>query len=413
MKIIKISAAISLFLGGAIHADTITLNDGKQFEGKVVSEDRTHYTFAVQYTKNISEKRRIAKSDVKKLVLSARDSEAFAEVNKLVPTPDQLKVAGYNQRIKTAREFLTKYPKSTHLKEVLGVLSTLRKEQAVVSAGGMKLDGKLLSASDVKANAYDVHARLILVDVRKLATQRRFQPALRRWEKLQTQYGNSEAYVKSLPFAKKVLAKFLLDTSKQLETLDERTAKKKVGIESLNENDRRRAEQELTNQEKRYTALIDKEEKELKTKWLTVNAYNKHSLEYNKRNAEAEINRLENVNADKITLAGPSYRGAVAALSSNDLEAAAKHIEKLKSLRIPTDYYTPFEVEHAEKVAAEKAAKEKAEQEKMAAEQAAREAAAKKAREEAEAKKKGKKGKGKGKKTPPKPKPPTPAKTPA
>lgn len=364
-------------------ADTIVLKTGVKYEGKVISEDATSYTIQIHVTKSIKDERRILKDNVKEIIKETGVSKDYKNIGPLVPTPDRLTAENYELRIKKAKSFLAKHPKSTHNSELEAALDILEKEYAVVSKGGTKLNGQLITAADIKANAYDVHARIIAAEFRSLAKQGLHQPALRKWEELKNDYPHSTAYVESLPLVTRVLQTYLKQLDQQLETLDARTTKRDSVIKSLSDNDRSRAEQTIAQKKARYETLIQKEEKEIKTRWLTIDPYHERALEFNQRNTKSELQSVTRLDKTTIKLAGPTYRGAWTALAHGKLEEASKLVSQLKSFRLPEKYITPLTTKLEEKEASKKAEEEKAaaeiaeqkRQAKIAAEQAKKDAA--------------------------------------
>jgi len=98
-------------------------------------------------------------------------------------------------------------------------------------------------------------------------------------------------------------------------------------------------------------------------------------------------------------MAGPNYRGALAALADDKLKEAAKLISSLRNFKMPKKYSSPLmaqleEKQAAQKLAMEKAAAEKAEQARLTKVAAAKaKADAKEAAAEAKKSKKSKKKK--------------------
>jgi len=379
---------ITGLLSGSLSADTIILKTGVKYNGKVLSEDETSYLVEVNVTKSIRDERRIPKDHVKEIVKDSPAEKAHKALGKLTPTPDSLSLSDYAVRIKSAQEFLRLHPKSEQSKAVKKALETLEKESKIISAGGIKLDGQLISVSDIEANAYDIHARALASDFAQLASQGQHQQALRKWETLKDDYPASKAYVKFLPLAVRVVRGYQKYLDDHITTLDARIKKRQNVLESLPENDRSRAEAAIAQKQAKYATLIDKEEKELKTRWLTLDPFNKHALDFNRRSTDTELQNLTKVDPSTVKLAGPTYRSAWTALASGNLEEASKLINELKSAYRLTEKYTaPLNAQLEEKkgdqlAAQKKAAEMKAEQERLALEEAKKAAAeAKKASE--------------------------------
>lgn len=389
MKAHHLALLLTGLLAAPLAADTIVLKSGVKYEGKVISEDAESYTVRINVTASIKDERRIAKSDVKEIIKETGAEKDFKALGPLAPAPDHLPAEDYEQRIKSAKAFLAKHPKSSHSKEVAAALATLESEYAVIAKGGVKLDGQLITAADLKANAYDVDARVIAAEFKQLASKGLHQPALRQWETLKNNYPHSAAFVASLPLATRVMQTYLKELGRNLETLDARLKKRDQVIASLDDNDQSRAKQTLANKKARYEALIQKEEKELKTRWLTIDPFHKRALEFNQRSTKSELQTLSRLDTSKIKLAGPAYRGAWIALAHGEPGKADKLLTQLKSFKLPEKYLAPLTKELEQKQAARAAAEKKAAEEKAEQERQAKIAAEKAKKAEAE-KKKGK-----------------------
>ncbi len=388
MKTYHSLLCITAILTGNLIADTIVLKTGVKYNGKIISTDKDTYLVEIHHSKSIKDERRIPKDQVREIIETAKDTEEFAKLEELVPTPDQLTSAAYERRIKTAKDFLTKYPKSIHAKKVNTILDLLEKEHQLISKGGIKLGGQLISPSDLEANAYDIDARILFNKIKNAAANGRYQLALRRWETLQNNYSHSASYKDSMALASRILNAHNSELKNYLDTLESRLAKRKSALESLNEGDRARTITVLSENETNYNALIEREQQELRTKWLTIDPYSKKALDYNLRNTESALKSLSSYDPSKFKSAGPIYRDAWAALAKGNLTEASNLIKDLKSLRLPDRYTGPLaqllkEKQTAEKIAAKQAAKDLAEQKRLAAK-----AAAEKAKQEVMEKKK-------------------------
>ncbi len=356
-------ALLAAIITTNLSADTIILKTGKKYDGRVISEDEKSYFCEIQVTKSIKDERRFAKDQVREIIRESAEHKELEKITKLVPTPDRMAAAAYDKRITATKAFIAKYPKSKHLDKAKTILATLRQEQKTIAKGGLKLDGQLIPADDIEANAYDIHARILYHDIKALAAAGHYQKALRKWETLKNDY----------------------QLTTQLNNLEARTAKRKAALESMSESDRQRAESLLAKKQKAYAALVEKEKTQLRTQWLTINPSNKEALEHNLRSIDTLANSLHNQRTTQTTPAGPVFRDAWSALAGGDLQEAEKLIQELKSMQIPEKYTSPLATRLKEKqaarAAAEKAAKLRAEQ------QAAEKAAAEKKADQPEANK--------------------------
>lgn len=380
MKTNHLLLFITGLLTSTLAADTIELKSGLTYKGTVISQDDTSYLFKIQVTGSITDERRIQKDKIRSIEPDAKDASDYNTVKAQIPTPDMLTEKSYKKRIKLASAFLKKHPKSKHTKEVKTILETLEKESQLITNGGIKLNGHLISQSDIEANAYDVDARIIAIKMKRFAQSGHYRQALRKWENLQNNYPHSIAYQDTLTLVVRLLKAHETELQKNLDTMENRIKQQQAVLESLNANDRERTEQILQEKKERYESIIANEKNEIRTKWLTIDPLNKEAIDNNLNNAKSALQSISNLDPTEIKLAGPDYRGAWSALAKGDLKEADKRIKALKSLRLPAQYIDPLseklKAKESKQAEEEKAAKEAAAAAKAAEQQAAQEAAA-------------------------------------
>lgn len=361
-RIILCIAAISC---ASLTADTIVLKGGKKHQGRVISEDGKSYLLEINVTDSIKEERRIPKDQVEEIIKESADVKAFKNIATLGTTPDLLPEAAYTKHLVQVRQFISKFPRSTNIKAAKKILAQLEKEHKTIAAGGIKLNGKLIPQPEIEANAYEIDARILLHQIRQLAAAERYPEALRKWETLQKEYQNSATYQAAAPVAQRILRTYQVLLKQLIDTLDARSEKRVSALKSMGENDRARTEAALAEKRKKHTALVDREKTTLLLKWLTVDTFDKQSIDHSLRETTTSLNALSNIKLSEIKQAGPAYRAAWTALTKDDLKDASKKLQDLKSFRIPARYTEPLEKRLKEK---EKAALEAAEKAKLEAE---------------------------------------------
>jgi hypothetical protein len=378
---------IAYVLTSTLSADTIELQSGVKYQGKILSEDEKTYLFEIHHSDSIKDERRIPKKEVKNIAVDSADTKDYTTIKAFVPTPDMLSKKSYLKRIELASSFLKKYPGSTRgrINEVNTILKTLKNENEVISNGGFKLKGVLISATQVQKNAYDIDAIILLLKIKKIARSGNYQLSLRSWENLQSNFPYSSAYQESLPIVSRILKAHKAELDKNLNSLERRMNKREAAIKSLDKHDQSRANQVIAEKNKIYEARIDKQKKELKTKWLTIDPFNRQALDYNLRNTKAAINNISRMDTSKLELAAPHISSTLSALNKGNIPDAAAGIKKLTSMKLPPKYIEPLTQQLEEKklaIAQEKEAEKKraleavlkAEAEKKAAEEAEKEA---------------------------------------
>ncbi len=363
---------LSTLLCTALHADTIVLKSGEKHTGRVISENSTSYLFEIDVTNSIKDELRIPKDDVKQIIKESIESKDFKLVASMVPVRDLQPATAYPERIKITKTFIRKFPKSEYNETVNKILTTLESEYNTIIDGGIKLDGQLISRQDKEANAYDIDARRLLLDIQRYAATRRYTQALRKWEVLQSDYRNSTSFKSAIPIAKRIIYTYQKTLKSLLDTVDERTAERKSAMSSMNANDRERTELALAEQQRRYATQIEREKAKSRIKWLTVDTYDKASISHNYRQTTSSLKSIASASRTKqkeLKLAGPIHRDAWTALAKGDLKDAEQHIKTLQSLRIPKQYLTPLQTNLKESRGAMqiaiKEAKKNAEAEKL------------------------------------------------
>ena len=360
MKAYQKFALITGLLSAPLCADTIVLKSGIEYQGKVISEDATNYLVEINVTKSIKDEKSIPKADVKEIRKESAESAEKADFEKvgiLVPTPDQLSGQNYQERIQKAESFITAYPRSTHTEKLKEALSILKEEYTVITAGGTKLGGKLITAKDLKMDSYDIHAQLIYHDFKKLSAQKRYLSALKKWDSLKKEYRHSSAYVKSLPQATRVLQSYQDQLNKDLESLASRSMKRKATLSRLDANERKRVENAIAQKEARLKAIMEQEKASRHNVWLTTDNFDAAAMKANLRSTERELLRLEHLDPSKIRLAGPVLRSLWEALESDDLAQVTKKIGALHKFRLGDQYTEPLHTMLKDKQTMKKAEK--------------------------------------------------------
>jgi len=384
MKFKYILLLASVTLTSTLTADTIKLKSGKTYQGEVISKDAKNYLIKIEYSATITDERSIPKSEILEIIPDAKDTDDFEKIKSWIPTPDGLTEAAYTEKTQFISSFLKKYPKTTHKKEVQSILDTLKKEQKTITAGGVKINGKLISADEAKINSYDIDALALANKIKANARAGHFTASLREWEQLKKDYLHSEAYQDSLQWIPKVLKAYAANLKKSIDSLDARLAKREKVLNSLDEKDRRATQAVIAQKQARLEARIKKESSVLKTHWLSVDIYSKNSLDSALHKTQNTLRGIKRLTTQKVSLAKDHFNNAQTALDNDDLEKTHQEITKLQRLKIPEKYTAPFSEQLNKKAAAieaEKKAKAAAEAKAKADAEAAKKKPAPKTKE--------------------------------
>lgn len=324
-------------------ADTFTLKDGTVLEGSVLSEDAEFYTLEVQVTKSIKDERKVAKADVAKIAREQLDLTAFVPIRKLVPAPDFLTEDDYKQRIAAVEKFLAENRGSLKTKEAKEILETLKAESAQVAAGGVKLNGKMISADDYQSNAYDLDARMHEAKIRTLVADNQVLLALRAFSDFDRDYRTTLSYGSLAPFMSQVIRRYVGELKASLVGIDARLKEREIGLERMAPEDRRVTEGAIKEEGAAIEARYQSEKTGVKT-WLTANPYHKASITDNIAFGESEIKRLAAVPTALGVDGGKAYREVYAAVNGAAPKATVTAaINAAKTAKVAPRYLEPLE----------------------------------------------------------------------
>lgn len=325
------------------HADTFVLKDGTSFEARVISETTDAYVLEVQVTKSIKDERQVAKADVAKKTADQPDLKAFESIAKLAPTPDLMAPDDYLLHIAAVEKFLKEYRASNKTKDAKAILETLKNESAQVTAGGIKYNGKIVSAADFKANAYDLDARVEEAKIRRLVDSSEFLAALRAFADFDRDYRTTLSYGALSPLIKQVIQNQVAEAKQLLLGYDARIKARDVGLQQMLTEDRKVSENAI----KAETAELDarfKAEKSAKQVWVTTNPFNKASLEDTIRTGDAELVRLAAVKTVLGVDGGRAYRDLYSAIHSGaNAATVTAAISAAKTAVVAPSYLAPLE----------------------------------------------------------------------
>ena len=328
-------------------ADTFLMKDGTKYQGKIVREDATSYLLEVQTkSKGIKDERKVAKADVVKIEREKTVQNDFAAISGLVPVPDRQPAADYAQRIRIVEKYLADHRMTAKSKDAEAILATLKAEAGEIGAGAIKLDGKIISSDDYRANQYDIDSHLQDAKIRKLVKEATFLPALRAFTEFSYDFRNTTAYNDLFPLMNQVISSHLAEAASYLASFDARVRKRQAGLERQSAEDRRNTDLAI----KAETIELErtfKAEKEAKQVWVTAHPFSREALEDTVNSGKLEQARL----ATKIQLTadgGKAYRDAMTLIKAKGDSADAKPaiidaIAAAKTALVPQRYLTILE----------------------------------------------------------------------
>lgn len=328
---------------GLCPADTIRLRNGTELEGIIVSEDNEHYVALVQVTKTIRDQRKIPKSDVIEIVGVKKDEVAFEAIQKLTPTPDLLGPEEYKRRIEDTEEFVTTHASSRLASDAIKILKELEEEAAVVKAGGIKFNGKIIPAEERAKKAYTLDSQIAASAVTTAGDAGNRTAALRAWSDFEKEFPTSRAFIETKPYVIKLMRSQLAAIDGQLATLDKRLKERADGIERIPSKDRARTKQILAEESAEYLRLIE-QEKKAQIRWISLDPYHKAPMTQTKSLLEREIKRLTELDNSSLPDTDKAWEDAWTTLrAAPTAEEAKAAITETRTARLPQEYMDRLE----------------------------------------------------------------------
>jgi hypothetical protein len=342
----KTQLLASLFLCSAAlpcGADTFTLKDGTVLEGTITKEETDSYLVEVQVTKSIKDERTIAKADVEKLDRVKPDLIAFEPIAKLVPTPDFLTADDYTQKIAAVNHFIEANRGSSKTKDAKAILETLKSESAAIAGGGVKMNGRIISATEYQTNQYDLDARVQEAKIHSLVESEQVLAALRAFADFDKEYRTTLSYGSLAPYMIQVIKNYVAEMKQSLAGLDGRLKEREVGLHRMSGADRKGTENAI-NEENAAIEARYKAEKTARQNWPTVTPYHKASLDDSIRFGEQEITRLSAVKTVLGIDGGKAYRELYSAVKSGaNAATVSTAFSAAKAAAIPSRYLEPLD----------------------------------------------------------------------
>lgn len=316
---------------GFIHADVVTLKDGKRLEGNILSETPQTVRMRYRLTPKIWDERDILRTEIAEGgILKQKPEEVeFIELKKLLPTPDLLSAEKYEQLIQDRlRPFVNRYPGTKEAAEVEKMAAAVQEEKEKVVAGGVKLEGRWLTPDEAKADNLNIKAYGLRAAVMEKAEAKDYSGALKEFDKLTVP---SSGYIASIYYPKAVeeILAILTNYEKQIEQMikDQPTLEKmrEENIKKLIEPDLTRMKDAIEREKELWKTTYDEERKS--SKWYTPYKYDLASLKALSQSIISEKSRLKAVDVASIT----KVNEAIARLMRADAKAG-KDAAELKKM---------------------------------------------------------------------------------
>jgi hypothetical protein len=333
MKLSRFRPALCALLcsAGFLHADVVTLKDGKKLEGNILSETPTSIRMRYHLTPKIWDEKDILRTEIAEGgILKQKPEEVeFIELKKQLPTPDLMTAEKYEQLIQDRlRPFVNRYPGTKEAAEVEKLVAEVQEEKEKVVAGGVKLEGRWLSPDEAKADSLNIKAYGLRAAMMEKVEAKDFNGALKEFDKLsdpRNSYIASIYYPKAVEEALAILTKYEAQIEQMIKDQPTLQKMRDENIKKLIEPDLSRMKDAIARENEQWKTTYDLERKS--SKWFTPFKYDLASLKALSQNIVVEKNRLKEIDIATIT----KVNEAISRLMRADLKAG-KDAAELKKM---------------------------------------------------------------------------------
>lgn len=266
-----------------MRGDVVVTKSGQRYEGKVISEDATSVTMEYRPTPNTRDTRTINKSDIENLIRLTPSQAEFEELKlgDTLPTDDLLSSADYERIIQDQlRGFVNKHKGTPEAEKVEEMIKELSAEKERVSKGELKVDGKWLSAEDVRRDAYEIEAyrlRKAMNEAAAAKTETPYLNALRLFEQLQKQYPASINFVKGVAEAIEIIDNYTKQLNGMMAEQPILAKQREAGMKALTGPDASATKAAVEQEIASFKAQAA-DDKKNKVKWAAIYKYDLPSL---------------------------------------------------------------------------------------------------------------------------------------
>lgn len=300
------SAVIALACSaGFLHADVVTLKDGKKLEGNILSETPTAIRMKYRLTPKIWDEKEFLRSEIAEGgILKQKPEEVeILELRKFSPTPDLMTAEKYEQLIQDRlRPFVNRYPGTKEAAEAEAMIKVAQEEKEKVVAGGAKLEGKWLSREEAKAEALNIKAFGIAAAVHEKAEAKDYSGALKEFDKLLDPRSGLPASVYYPKAVEEILAVLNAYEAQITQMLNNQPTLQKMRDEStkkLIEPDLSRLNDAIKREKENWQTTYEQERKV--TRWFTPYKYDLENLKALTKSITEEKDYLKAIDIPGIT----------------------------------------------------------------------------------------------------------------
>ena len=167
-KTLALLAFSFLLASGVGFADSLTLNDGREIKGDIISNTPDGVVIEFFVTPTIKDQKTFSHDEIVKIVTLPEDEKAFLVLGSRATPPTVLDSSFYDPLIeKKIPEFMKQYAYSRHITELREDLRSLTAERLRVRRGDRRIEGVWITSEQIAADPYQTQAKIKFNEIKQ------------------------------------------------------------------------------------------------------------------------------------------------------------------------------------------------------------------------------------------------------
>lgn len=203
---IRFASLVCLLTVPSLLADSVTLKNGQEIKGDVISDGPDGVLIDYYVTATIKDQRLVPKDEIAGVSVIPPDEKAFVDLGRLDSPPNALDTSFHDALIeKKIPEYLAKYPYSRHLGELRAALGRLESERSRIRQGDRKVDGSWITVASIESDPYQSTAKIQFAAMKEKAQANDPVASLQGYELIEKNYPGSRVLPDAVDAALKQL----------------------------------------------------------------------------------------------------------------------------------------------------------------------------------------------------------------
>ncbi|HRJ11500.1 MAG TPA: hypothetical protein PLP58_23175, partial [Prosthecobacter sp.] len=335
-------ALLALLCGTSLlRADYLIMKNGDKVEGTILSETPDAVRMKYRLTPKIWDEKDFPRAEIDQVVKQRPEEVEIVELRKILPTEDLLTADKYEQIIQDRlRPFVNQYKDTPEAKEAEGIIATLQDEKKKVSDGGIKLEGKWLSAAEARGEEYNIEAYKLLAKMRAHMAAGDWLEALRVFEnfsKKKPGYTGSTYYPAAITEALASMEKWEVLLSKMGQEQPALDKTRKDGLKKLEEADQARTKAAIEEERAKWQAQAEADRR-AQIGWIAPYRYDLPSILNMQKKIVAERSRLTALNLEDMRIRNEAISQVYRKIGQEDYNGGVAAFERISSLSNVPEY---------------------------------------------------------------------------